>query len=261
MRLLRTAADLIAEGQPVLVSVYPSLLPKYGHPDPWADLVTPLGVEADTGHVIFEMVSVGDGETRTFGGQVVRAFAAEHLICSAVHGQTTFFPFPVPIRPGQGSASAVPIASVMPSPDRWLEDDWMLNPELLDAPTETQRIADPVPILAAVERPHPSGSGTQRCLVVGSGGWMLSYALDEVTDIGGGRRALVNPGNQELMLASVAWLAGLDDLIAPSAISQQVARLDGVTPRVQAAWLALTVLGLPVLCIGLSIVVWILRRM
>ena len=59
----------------------------------------------------------------------------------------------------------------------------------------------------ATERSSPSGSGPQRVLTVASGGWMLSYVADVAVNVGGERYALVNPGNHELMLSGVAWLA------------------------------------------------------
>jgi hypothetical protein len=104
------------------------------------------------------------------------------------------------------------------------------------------------------------GEGTQRVIFVGSGNWMLSGIADAASSIGGGRAVLRYPGNQELLLASTAWLAGLDDLIAPSPVSQQVARLDGVNDRVGAVWAAITIIGAPIACLLLGCLVWLVRR-
>jgi hypothetical protein len=62
------------------------------------------------------------------------------------------------------------------------------------------------------------------------------------------------------MLASASWLAGRDELIAPSPVSRQVSRLEGVTPAVQAAGFFGGVLGLPTLSLLAGIVVWMVRR-
>ena len=71
---------------------------------------------------------------------------------------------------------------------------------------------------------------------------------------------LVNPGNYELLLASIAWLAGQDEMIAPSAVSQQVSRLDGITPAVRARWRWIAVVVMPGGCLMLGAVVWFIRR-
>ena len=114
----------------------------------------------------------------------------------------------------------------------------------------------------ASERVGPTaGAGSGRTIVVGSGGWMLSYIADVAVEVGGDRFALLNPGNHELMMTSVAWLAGMDNLIAASAVSQQVARLDGVTPAVQRTWRLIMYLGVPIGCLLLGALVAFLRRL
>ena len=52
----------------------------------------------------------------------------------------------------------------------------------------------PIPVVIAAER------GEQRVIVIGSGGWMLTRIADAVTPIGGGRMALMHPGNLELLI-------------------------------------------------------------
>jgi hypothetical protein len=121
-------------------------------------------------------------------------------------------------------------------------------------------LASPVPVIVAAQG-HSSVTGrAQRFLLVGSGGWLLSYITDIATSIGGERVALQFPGNYELLLASVAWLAHLDDLIAPSAVSQQVSRLDGVTTRAKWVWGSIVVGGVPAACLILGVLVWGIRR-
>jgi hypothetical protein len=114
--------------------------------------------------------------------------------------------------------------------------------------------------VVAVERRNPVGPGPQRLLVVGSGGWLLSYLADVVVNAGGDRMVLVNPGNHELLMAGVAWLANADDLIAASPVSRQVARLDGVTGSVQTLWRWIALAIIPGACLGLGIFTWAARR-
>ena len=122
-------------------------------------------------------------------------------------------------------------------------------------------LAAPVPVIVSAQRRSPAGIASQRFVLVGAGGWMISNTADAVRDIGGGRVALENPGNHELMLASVAWLAGMDELIAASPMSQEVSRLRGITPEVRAAWWWIIVAGVPLACFLLGGLVWLWRRM
>jgi hypothetical protein len=118
-----------------------------------------------------------------------------------------------------------------------------------------------MPLVIAAERESPTGNAKQRMMLVGSGGWMLTWAADGVTPIGGDRVALIHPGNHELMLASVAWLSGMDDLIAASPVSQEVPRLRGVTPQVRTMWFWIAVIIAPAMCVAMGAVVAIVRRM
>jgi hypothetical protein len=152
------------------------------------------------------------------------------------------------------------LVAVQPDESTWLEADWSADPTTLAGPSDGTRFIQPQPIVVSMERSSPAGAGTQRALVVGSGGRMLTYIADVVTSIGGERVALIYPGNHELMLASVAWLAGMDDLIAASPITQEVPRLRGVTPEARAMWFWLLVIIVPGLCLAVGAVVAAVRR-
>ena len=187
-------------------------------------------------------------------------------IGSAVHGLQTVFDLPLVITLDDASGSAAPdvnrvvVLAVEPGKDRWLEADWMLNPDSLDEPTDDQRFDKPAPLVVAAWRRNPVEAGEQRILVVGSGGWLLSYLADVVVPVGGDRMVLVNPGNFELLMAGITWLAGDDDRIASSPVSRQVARLEGVTKSVQSLWRWVALAILPGGCLALGIFVWTVRR-
>jgi hypothetical protein len=262
LALMRAADRLIAEGETVMLNVNPSRLPRYGQPDPWQSVAEPFNLRPDTGSAIFEAVTVGDGEAYE-PGQVVRRFETDHPICGAAHGQQAYFPLSVALEvvdPARTQVHHVPIALVQPKPRRWLETDWAGK---LTGPGEVvigEPFDDPLPIMIAAERADPIESGVQRFVLVGSAAWLRTYVADALTPIGAGRAALSNPGNQELMLASVEWLAGMDELIAPSPVSQQVARLDGLEGSAAVLWRLITVLGPPVGVLLLGVIVWLVRR-
>lgn len=258
MALIDAISKHVADGESVLLSVSPSLVAKYGQPDPFATMAAGFGIEANTAELVLESETPG-GLQISFG-QALREFSPEHPIGRAIDGQQTYFGMPVPLRLSETSgARQFIIASIAPSPTRWIEREWTGDLTRRD-PKARQPLAELVPLLVAAERSNPTGRGTQRLIMSGSGGWMISNIADVVIDIGGGRVALINPGNHELMLASVAWLAGMDDLIAASPISQEIARLRGITPAVRTVWMWIAVAGLPGACALLGLGVWWRRR-
>jgi hypothetical protein len=96
--------------------------------------------------------------------------------------------------------------------------------------------------------------------MVGSGNWMRTAVADAATNAGGDRVTLVHPGNHELMLAGTAWLAGLDDRIARGALSQDIARLAGISPAAREFW-GWVLLGLlPTGSLGMGLGIWMWRR-
>ncbi len=260
-RLLEAVSHLIDQGDSVLVSLYPSFLPRYGQSDPWAGLVSRMGIEADTGSVVLEEAVDGEGEIVVQMFQQLTEFTAPHPIASALNGQNLALPLPVPLRPLVGDGVPVQtIASVDPSADRWLESQWTPSLDLGPVQKGSQRMDEAVDVIYAIERPPVAGGRPQRLLVVGSGPWMLSNVADVAVSAGGDRISLLHPGNHELMMASVAWLAGEDQLVAQGPLSQEVARLRGIggTQLQIVGWLLTVVLPGAVLLLGIG--VWMARR-
>ncbi len=263
--LIVAADGLIADGQPVLLSLTPSALAATGRSDPWAKLAAPFGVTADTSRVIYESVRDQQGSLVTQRVLHLSEFAGDTPIARAVHGLGASFDLAVPLRAESDSAPSADVrrdvvAAVEPGPNRWLEPRWIERPDLLDEPDASQRYREAIPIVVAAERRNPLRPGAQRLLLAGSGGWLLSYLADAVVSVGGDRMVLVNPGNYELLLAGVAWLAGADEMIAASPVSRQVARLEEISPAAQNGWRITAILLLPLGWLGLGLVVYAVRR-
>ena len=124
-----------------------------------------------------------------------------------------------------------------PSADRWLDVHW--EREISDVRNKIP-VTEEISIASAVE--YSSGA---RAIVIGSGGWLFTWAADRAISLGGNQIAMVNPGNSELLLASVEWLAGLDDWIAAGPIGQQSSRVQGLSQTMYLTWTVLVVLGIP----------------
>lgn len=263
LRLIDATSLLIDEGESVMLSIYPSPLPHFGQSDPWRKVVSILELEIDTSRAVFEKIRGPAGIDVKEHGQVIQTFTDDHPVAVAVNGLPAYFNLPlsidIPETSLSGSTFSV-IAHIEPGPNRWLEPDWYRGANNVDDPKEDEYFDDPLPLVIAIDRPHPIERSRQRCMLFGSGGWMLTYIADRVYSIGGNRVALEFPGNYELMLASIAWLAGMDELIAPSPMTQEIARLQNITPADRRRWLWLTLVGLPSACVALGLMMWWGRR-
>ena len=274
--VIDATAELIDEGQPVLLTVARSLMPMVGQPDPWADVAVGAGLRPETGEVVFEwspelaanatqgtQVRVWqeiDGPPR---GQELVGPAAS--VAEALRGKRFFVTHATPISIDDAVLErATVLAAIDSGPLRWIESDWRGDGVRIQGPPtagdrETARMLDaPVPVAVAVDAGDREGLG--RLVVVGSGGWALSAFVNEAGNLGDQRLVLANPGNRELALSAVAWLAGLDELVATGASGREVARFEGVGPGTRRVFGVLlpSVLGLGPLLVGAG--VWSWRR-
>ena len=261
--LIDSVKQLIVEGEMVMLNVAPSGMHKFNQPDPWQTVALAMGVEVDTSKVIFEKQIDQSGQAINLRTARITEFESEHPVSAAAHGLVTSLDLPLAIT----KATSGPIgfeyskaAVVKAQENRWLEDDWAIDPSTVDKPNENQFFAEDITVIATTQRNNPVTRNTQRFVVIGSSGWLLSNRSDVVNDMGGGRVALVYPGNYELLLASVAWLSGHDEMIAPSAISQQIQTLSGVTQSVKIRWRWITVVILPCATLLFGSLVWFVRQ-
>ena len=244
--LLDVTGGLLAGGEAVMLNIQPSLLPRYGQEDPWTKLIEGISLHADTSRVLLQQVAVGPQQIHIQRGQLIDRTLGDHSIARAVDGRRIYVPLPIGIHGGET------LFSITPREDRWLEEAWAQQE--VDA-TDKKRLEQHLPIAAAVVY-HDDA----RAIVVGSGGWLLSWAADRATRLGDGQVTMANPGNSELLLASVEWLAGLDDWIAASPIGQQTSRIEGLSQNMYVVWSFVLVLGLPAIFLGVSATVAVRRR-
>jgi hypothetical protein len=245
-KLLDAVEGLLAEGESVMLNVQPSLLPRYGQQDSWSALAESVGITLDTEKVLVERVAVGPNNLDVQRAQMISRTNSEHVIARAVEGRQIFIPLPISMEGGE------PLILVNPSGDRWLDTHW--EREIIDVAGKLP-IAKDVTIATATQ--HHSGA---RVVIVGSGGWLLSWAADRAVSLGGGQVAMVNPGNSELLLACVEWLSGLDDWIAAGPIGQQLSRVHGLSRPMYLVWTGILILGIPILLFASALFVSIRRH-
>lgn len=261
-KLLDATRQLISTGQPVMVTFARNLLPLFGQRDPWDAVAAQLGVTVATGKVILELVPISEDRSEVQPWQPVEEANRAHPVGAALDGQAAVFNHPTPIGLGESATGTTVIASIAPSSNRWLEDDWREDARATKSVPDAKRFTAPQPIVVAIERRDPGTNQEQRAVVVGSGGWMLSAVADVTQSLGGNRFALASPGNRELMVSSVAWLSGEPALVdaAGGASGREVARIGAISDGVRAMWLALLAGGMPATVTFAGLLVWWRRR-
>jgi hypothetical protein len=244
--LIDSVKGLISDNEAVMLNMQPSLLPRYGQKDPWKKLAELIGVSAETESVIVEQIATSPNQLSVQKSQVILETGSDHLISKSINGRQVYFPLPVAIYGGE------PLISVEPSEDRWLDNRWEVELSNIGANVP---FSSSIPIAAAVEQHN----GT-RAVVIGSGGWLMSWASDRAMSLGGNKIAMVNPGNSELLLATIEWLAGLDEWIAAGPIGQQSNRIRNLSKGAYLTWSALLIVGIPVLLIGTTLLISLRRN-
>lgn len=158
---------------------------------------------------------------------------------------------------------ARPIIMLAGSNDLWAERDWLnlwstpaqSRPYLRDQPIfdESNDLRRDQWILAAgAERTQDQD--TQRIIVVGSNSWIydaLTFSQGQLVD---GRITTAFPGNLALLESSIAWLAGLDDLIAPGIQARPIATIGPLDPSQRSTYRWFLLAGVPglILIVGIG---------
>jgi hypothetical protein len=251
--LLSAARRLVTQSQPVLLTVGPSLLPMLGQQDPWASLLAPRGLAAQTGRTVLEAVPVGPGRAETRAAQSIVDGVTTGALGRAIDGQRLWLERPVPLEVDAACATCTAVSVVEPSAERWIERDWRRDVRARTGVPAEQRLSAPVAVVAASE-------GGARTVLVGSPTWLTTAVADAADPLGGGRVALRNPGNRDLLVNAVMWLAGLDDQVAGSGAGGEVARLPRLPRAAVVAVGTLEAFALPALVASIGAVVVVRRR-
>ncbi len=241
-RMLAAVERLVEEGAPMLLALPPSALPLLGRSDPWAELASRLGVQAASAASLLEVVPVSEREREVRSWFEVSP-QGPHPVGAAAEGLAAIVSSPIPLQAADGAAARVePILQVEPAENRWREDDWRRGGrQVREAPAE-KRIRAAVPVLMAVQ-----GSG-RRAVVSGGAGWMLSGLADMTASLGGERVFLRYPGNREVLVSAVGWLAGRDDALR-SGSGREVPRVPALQPAARWSLALAAALGIPLILV------------
>lgn len=265
-KLGKIVSDLIEGGETVLLSLNPSTLPTFGQLDPMTAPLAGFGIKADTGRPIL-------AERFTAGGRFVDAAQTltapngQGPVANAIRGLPARLEWPIAITATSADGVRTWPLLVVDNKSAWAESQWLnywqvriadheLVPDKPSRDSERDDVKGPWTVALAAERGPPSDA--QRLIVVGSNSWFMDRVALEQSVIDG-RAAAAYPGNIELFEAAVYWLAGQDEMIAPSATARAVPLIRPLRGGTLLAIRWLTIAGLPgvVLMVGM---VWRLLR-
>ncbi|MFM7052162.1 MAG: hypothetical protein ACKOYN_08535, partial [Planctomycetota bacterium] len=238
--LVEQVRRLVDEGASVLLTVGRSMLSLLGEPDPWLEVMEPFGLKVEATRIVLELVAREDGTPGVEPWQLIDEPDAGTPLSPRLRGRAILFNQPMAVRAAETPPAGVTVqaaVTVAPSPNRWLSDDWKGDGDGVREVPAAKRFDAPIAVATLAER--RAAQGDQRVAVVASGGWMLTSVADLSYGLGGGRTALRNPGNRELLLALASWLAGREDLLDAGLSGREVARIEGVRGGVRATWIAL----------------------
>jgi hypothetical protein len=266
-RLGRVLTELVARGESILLSAYPSTLPAFGQQDPIAEALMPLGIRIDSARPVLR-------ERPTTGGRLVEAFTratplrGEHPVLNAIGNLPTFFTWPVAVGPAPAGVRAgitiTPLYEIN-DPAAWAESEWMAYAQvpmdqhapgmaLVPANDSAQDLGTgPWSIVATIENRDPSLAKPQRLVVVGSNFWFVNDVIG-ASSLVDQRPVSANPGNAELFEASMLWLAHQDELIAKSVTAKQVALIQPLSPATLSLLRWGLMAGLPAAALALGVV-------
>jgi hypothetical protein len=266
-KLGEVVAGLVNAGKPVLMSVFPSTMPTYGEPDPTTAWMAGFGLEALSGKPILRERTLPEGR-RVDAALALRAIESDHPMAQALRGLPTKLEWPIAIRSNASSQAAVTPLFRIDDKQAWGESQWLSymqvpiaqHASVPNPPTKDSRddANGPWMVGCAVERGVPGLAQPQRLVIVGSNSWFTDQVMGEAASVDG-RIVPANPGNLELLEASIYWLAGQDDAIAQSATARAVPLIRSLDPGtlVLLRWLAIA--GLPGAVLGLGVLWRVVR--
>jgi len=250
--LLQTRLDA-GDGAMVMLAVSP--MARFGSGNPIAQMLTPWGITPQIDRLILRQVTLPDHQTQVTRWLNINRWPSGLPVSQALAGLPGVFGYASPLVLGKGRGKdhkVWPLAQVSG------DDVWTHRGDLQSESTpklDPAMAGGPFVIAAAAQR------DSTRLIVVGDPIW----ASDQVTTMGPqGLPAeifgVAFPGNAELFVNSVYWLAGLDQLIAASPRTQDIRRIGPMTDTSLGILKGVLLAGMPLAIFAAGIGVWIVRR-
>ena len=248
--------ERLAAGDSAMVMVAADPSTVYGMANPIVDLLKAWGVDPLTDRLILQEVPQANRRSVTVLQFLIDTWPTALPITTALDGMQAAFQIASPIMTQDDKgATHQPLVEI--TGDRlWTTTDLSSPQAVQNAKFDKANSAPSFTIAVASEKDDA------RLITIAEQVW----ASDDMTGLGmlgPGTAELTGamvPGNSELFVNSVFWLAGLEDMIAASPRSQDVPRIQPMSANAL-GWYQVTLLsGLPLSALVLGLVVWSVRR-
>ncbi len=202
--LLAATRQLVSEGENIFVTATPNPFAAMGISDPWADLFQFAGVRAKSGQVVLDLGARSENvkELRSF---IEFSGSAVGQGASMAANENILWPMPIPIEiTKRESWTATVVESIPPAPQRWIESDPRVVSRSIEAAPSGKVFTQGVPVLVVVQRDDGI-----RLAISGGLSWLLTLhsGMSE-----GDMRTLRYPGNRDLAIGVIRWLAGSEPI-------------------------------------------------
>ncbi|MEX2672267.1 MAG: Gldg family protein [Phycisphaeraceae bacterium] len=248
---VRAVRNHLEAGDPAMVILRALGPSELGDENPLLPPLSELGINVDPTRVAMQHTAGSGGRVQGTTQLVLDSWPSDHILSSALQGLqgVVLQGVPLTLDPPE-DAQAWPLVQT-PS-DTWAGTDFFEAARARPGDNDPQ---GPLTVAAAAEKDD------SRVIVIGD----RVFATDMVAQSGpqnatGQVMFSQFPANQELFVNSIYWLAGMDDLIAPGARTQDTRRIAAITTG-QMRWIGWSLLaGLPAMCLMAGLGVWFVRR-
>jgi len=261
--------ERLAKGDGAMVMLYanPDTAPRlHGEapPDTIVQLLDTFGIDAQLYQSAVQLQAEDeDGENRKYTNQfIVNAWPDSVIVGDALNGINTFFTYPIPIElEPKAGVEQMPLVEVA-APVLHVQED-AADPKTGQFTPEPGSERDEVLIGAAAEK------GDARLVTVGSATWAMDEILSaaalpdgtsgpNLADRPGAR--ILYPGNSDLFVNSICWLAHEEELIAASPRTQDIRRIEPMRAGALQTTRILLWAGMPAAILVLGVCVGLMRR-
>ena len=239
--LLAATRQLASEGENIFITATANPFAAMGMSDPWADLFQYAGLRAKSGQVVLDLGARSENvkELRSF----IEFSGSDlgHGAGMSSANENILWPMPIPIEiTKRESWTATAVELIQPAPQRWIESDPRVVSRSMDAAPEGKVFTQAIPVLVVAQRDDGI-----RLAISGGLSWLLTLHSG-MSD--GDSRTLRFPGNRDLAIGVIRWLAG-SEAISTAADTGRVPEL-GQQSRVILSAFSLVVIPLSMALTG-----------
>jgi len=223
--------------------------------DPVAELLREYGINAKLNSALFRRVQVDEDRSVAVERNLVSRYKGDVNITKALAGLPSMFPWSSPMVETEDKPDDVTLTPLIVVDEQgvWAESNLMEDPESYRP--DPGEGGDSFIIAMLVER------GDTRLAVFTDPLWASDWVANAgQRNIFTGQVNRAFPGNPKLFEKTTYWLAGLAQLIAAGARSQEVRAVDEISPEGMTAIRLGLLLGMPAAALCFGIGVWLVRR-